>query len=60
LEVSIRAVKRGMFPTLPAAAPPGASAVPVAWMVPGFDCVTRYWFGQDRGGLLVVSQVELK
>jgi hypothetical protein len=48
--------KRGMFPTLPASSA-GCDKVPVAWMVPGFDCVTRYWFGQDRGGYLLSAEI---
>ncbi|HUU21701.1 MAG TPA: sialidase family protein [Phycisphaerae bacterium] len=47
---------RGVFPTLPASAA-GCEEVPVAWMVPGFDCVTRYWFDPDRGGLLLAAEI---
>ncbi len=47
----------GRFPTLPEKSH-GQKKVPVAWMVPGFHCITRYWFEQDRGGLLVTTEIE--
>lgn len=56
----VPAVKRGMFPTLPANAK-ASEPIPVAWMVPGFDAVVRTWprYPQARGGLLVTTEIKL-
>ena len=56
--VYMPATQRGMFPVLPAAAG-GQAGVPVVWSVPGFHCITRYWFPQDRGGLLLGTEIKL-
>lgn len=48
----------GRFPTLPERSH-GRKKVPVAWMVPGFHCITRYWYEQDRGGLLVATEIDV-
>ncbi|MHC4716971.1 MAG: hypothetical protein ACYS5V_08380, partial [Planctomycetota bacterium] len=50
----------GRFPTLPASAA-GMDRVPVAWMVPGFACLPKKErVDPDRGGLLVVTEIELE
>ena len=52
-------VDLGRFPTLPAAAP--ANDVPVAWMVPGFNCMPKKErVPRDRGGLLVTTRITAK
>ena len=49
----------GRYPTLPASAPPGTKAVPVAWMVPGFHCMPKKERSDiDRGGLLVTTEIK--
>jgi hypothetical protein len=53
------AKEQGIYPTLPPAVPAGTRAVPAAWMVPGFACITRYWLPSDRGGLLVTTSIPL-
>ena len=49
----------GQFPTLPAAAT--ANDVPVAWMVPGFNCMPKKErVPPDRGGLLVTTRIRAR
>jgi len=58
--VVIPARHLGVFPSLPERAAAGETAVPAVWMVPGFMCMPRYWFPQDRGGLLTAAQIALR
>ncbi|KKM04922.1 hypothetical protein LCGC14_1759330, partial [marine sediment metagenome] len=54
-------VDLGRFPTLPSAAPANSNDVPVAWMVPGFNCMPKKErVPRDRGGLLVTTRIMAK